>query len=399
MKWPNEIDAIFPDLEPADFVFKKIPGPQVGYVDLLDHETRKEQQEDRPGYFPLRPSAAGYCTRRLAYSLNAYLGNEAEEKEEKEPSVVRLLDLGGNIEHHIERHFRKCSKWFKIKYRQQLVELFPLVAATDPSLSFLIEGSMDGCFVSDEHKAVVDYKTKKEKFSRFTASDWAETDEMLARLAHKVSDTCFYIEDLAKFLDSLPTNQCFFADNFYQLNSYACSDFLRKRGIDHAAIIQYNKNTSQMREIRFRPSMEVFERVRTKFQNALDAVGAGDPSLAPKDYALGSMRCGFCPYKSKCWPDEDALKAYFATWPKKQWPRDLDRIPQGDELAALFAEYERCSESAKAQTDVEQEIVRLMDEAKEKKIRLTNGNVYELKYLKSAGVGGKGGLVIRRGKA
>ena len=44
-----------------------ILGPDVGYTDLLDHEMveRAKKNEKENKYFPLRPSAAGYCTRQI----------------------------------------------------------------------------------------------------------------------------------------------------------------------------------------------------------------------------------------------------------------------------------------------------------------------------------------------
>ena len=47
---------------------------------------------------------------------------------------------------------------------------------------------------------------------------------------------------------------------------------------------------------------------------------------------------------------------------------------------------------------VEKEIVKWMLDKKHKKIRLPDKSIWEAKYLKTAGAGGKGGFVLRRGK-
>jgi hypothetical protein len=357
----------------------KILGPEVGYVDILNHETEVFINSENNGqkYYPLRPSASGNCTRELAYALAEYQGLVKYEKKPQTSETHRLLSLGSSIEWHLLRQIEEKAKLIKVKYKQQVVEFYRLEGANAP----LIEGSLDAVFFTQDFKAVVDFKSKKDKFHQFARSDWDATTEKLQRMASvkTISSTSFWVEDLEAFLDEL--NDPYFAANFLQLNGYACTEFLKTRGIDHGAILQYNKNDSRLREVRFKPSDKLYEKIKHKFQVAFDAVAAGNPELAPKDFNLGSTKCAFCPYSQQCW-NADTLKPYFETFPKKKWPTKLEKL-NIEGLDTMFSAWESGVNGQKEVKHLEDSILKELVARQVTKVELANGSVYDVKHLKS----------------
>jgi hypothetical protein len=363
-----------------------ILGPATGYVDMLDEATvaaAKAEQAAPRKFNPLRPSSAGKCTRELAYEYMEFTGRASYPKEDTTANQQRIFGLGHYIETHGLNEFKKHVPGFEQKYKQQILEFFRLEAKNHPELSHTVEGSLDTCFWSPSTRGVADFKSKKDKYSSYFSSNWDETTNKLRKMATvtTVSDTFFWVEDLPTFLREL--NDVWFEMNFVQLNGYACTPFLQSRGVDHASIIQYNKNDSRMREVRFKPSMVMYEALRKKFQTAVDAVDASDPTLAPRDHALGSMKCRFCPFKTECWEGKDAKKAFFDTMPKKSWPTDTSRLGDyGKQLDTLIESYEgRQTEGERKAT--EGDILKIMTAVETQKVRAANGSVYESKYLKS----------------
>jgi hypothetical protein len=377
-------------------MIKGLLGPDVGYIDILDHNTTKHLEKEAAGegkkYTPIRPSASGKCTRELFYELMEFHGKAKYAKELKTPATHRLLNLGHSIESHILRQFELISEFFDIKYRQQVLSFAYLESKQDPKMSQWLEGSLDLVFWSDKYKCVADIKSKKDKWSAGYKSQWDETSDKLARMGsvQVISDQAYWVEDLEAFL--LELNDPFFASNFLQLNLYANSSFLKERGVDHGAIIQYNKADSRLREVRFKPSRKLYEQTVGKFQNALDAAAVGDAAKAPQDYMLGSIKCAFCSYKKECWND-DALKAWFKTFPPKKWPTDTGKLGQaGRDIEALFRHYSQLSGAESQKQIVEREILKLLKDNNVGKLRLESGEVYEVRDLKT-------GIVLRRSKA
>jgi hypothetical protein len=371
----------------------QVLGPPTGYTDLLDDVTSEKVTEEarQPRKWnPLRPSASGHCGRKLAFEFMEYRGFAPTAGEIRKPAVQRLLNLGHSIEYHLLKHFSDYEL-FQIKYKQQVVTFFPLANGE------LIEGSVDFVLYCDKWKAIGDVKSKGDKFSSYMASKWDETTHQLQGMKTVVtlSETAFWVEDLSAFLEEL--NDPFFADNFYQLNGYANTDFMKERGIDHAFIIQYNKNDSRIREVRFKPCEKVFNEVREKFTAVQIAVDDHkDPSLVPRGANLGSIRCAFCPYQKACWgAAADARQDYFDTFPKRNWPKDTSRMgPAGDTLETLYATYKATQDRAYASEQIEAAICAKLDEAKIKKVRFSDGATYEMKLLKSP----REHFVLRRSK-
>lgn len=372
----------------------EVLGPKQGYVDMLDSATvaRAAEQLADNKYNPLRPSSAGKCTRELAYELMQFHGRGQFSDEKRTAETQRIFGLGHHVENHILQEFRDNVPTCQQKYKQQVLSFFR-VTAKDPALNHLVEGSLDACMWSPGSKGVIDAKSKKDRFSAFHKSAWDDTDEKLSSLAsvQRQSAAFYWVPDLAAFLKEL--KDPFFEANFMQLNGYACTEFLRERGVDHGSIIQYNKNDSRMREVRFRPSLELFEAIRLKFQAATDAADANDPTQAPRDYMLGNIKCAYCPFKRQCWPGTDATKQFYATFPKKEWPKDTAYMGEsGAEIEALMATYKGGTEAAQQQQDAESKVLAIMMKRNLEKIRLEDGSVYVAKQLKD-------GIVLRRGKA
>lgn len=376
---------------------KNLLGPPCGYVDLLDHATTEKLEKDKAEgkdfqKTPVRPSAAGYCTRELFYSLMQFHGKAKYETPVNEPNVHRLLNLGHSIESHIIRQFELLSDLFDIRYKQQVLSFKYIESKQDKKMSQWVEGSLDLVLWSPKWKCVVDIKSKKDKWNQGFKSDWDSQSDKLRKMASvkTISDTSFWVEDLDAFLAEL--NDPFFEANFRQLNLYAGSDFLKERGVDHGAIIQYNKNDSRLREIRFKPSPKLYKATLAKFDTAIAAAAKGDAEAAPRDYVLGSIKCAFCKFNKECWGEaSDPKKDFFATFPKKQWPTEVARLKDADEVVELFNQYHAAAASAKKQEQAERAVVKALMERQVEKVKLADGSVWELKRLKDS-------VVIRRGK-
>jgi len=380
-----------------------ILGPNVGYVDILFHEmnematTEAADPEYKKKYTPLRPSAAGKCSRELYHEFQSYSGKEFTPAEPMKPETKLLLDLGHSIEYHILKHFRKAMPAWDIKmlYGQQTLSFVNLDDVEDPSLSQWIEGKLDLTFISDDWKCVADIKSKKDRFSFIHKTNWDETDEKLRNMESVISigdkGTSYWVENLEDFLDEL--NDSFFEANFLQLNLYANSQFLKERGVDHAAIIQYCKNDSRLREVRFKPCAKTYKKVIDKFKSVQKAVDQGNIDMAPKDFILGSMKCGFCDYKGKCWPREEPLKEWFRTLPKKSWPARVTSMSPGirKDFMNYFKKYDVASSIKAEEKKTESDLSKFMHDNKLWKVELEDGRIFRIKDLKD-------GLVIRRTK-
>jgi hypothetical protein len=206
------------------------------------------------------------------------------------------------------------------------------------------------------------------------------------------SKDSWYVSDLPAFLEEL--NDPFFAANFLQLNFYCESDFMKQRGFTFGSILQYNKNDSRLREIRFKPSRLLYEQVETRFKNAAAAADSGDATKARKEFALGNIKCAFCDYKADCWgADTDALKAWFKTFPKKYWPKEAESL-EGSDIAQKLVELESLELLTERYEKLKQEICVELFERKVYKVRVggIGGKVWELKTLKDR-------LDLRLGKA
>ncbi len=380
-----------------------ILGPPVGYTDLLrDTLSQKsaaqlERQRLQGGdKNPIRPSSAGKCERELAYELIEHAGLAWFEKKPLDPELQLIFSLGHSVEYNILREFGAVDL-IKVAYKQQSM-LFFKIDAKNPKLSVHVEGSSDAAFISEKHgwRGLIDIKSKKVKHSKSFTDSW---DELYTKLSGmktitKIPDSqdAWWIEEPLAFLKEL--NDPFTAMNFWQLNLYANSDFFVAKGFDHCALIYYDKNSSRLRELRFKPSREMYDLTEARFRNAVAAADAADPDLAKAEFPVGSMKCAFCNYNKACsnTKDQDALKAFFKTLPPKYWPKEAGVL--GEDFEAKLAEFHEIDSVTAKKEALERDLTAALAEAKIYKVRLggIGGPVYELKTLKS-------GNELRRGKA
>jgi len=359
----------------------KIPGPPVGFTDLMDYaQTQKYQEfvdDPKKKFNPLRPSAAGYCARRLAYATSEFRGLSTYDQPTREPATTRLLDLGYSVEYHSLKNL-SLLEHFDVRYKGHSVELFPIKRGGKIK-NEICEGKLDAVMYSEKYKAILDVKSKKDKFSAVYKTGWEEELAKLHDMEHtaSISPTAIYITNLSKFIEELGDD--FLADNLYQLNAYAYSAFMRKR-VKFAFLYRYCKNDSRHMEIRFTPSKKVFDYVKKKFNDVSLKVDKGEINNVEKEWYLGSSRCAFCPYSSVCWGDVDALKEWFHTFPRKRWPKDIDGASQ---LGRLFTEYADRESASEKQKTLENAITKIMVEQKLTKVKLEDGKVYEAKFLKT----------------
>lgn len=361
----------------------EILGPPVGYTDLLDDAiTEKIQKDAQEVRNPLRPSSAGYCARRLAYELTEASGYAKYEKELRDPTTYRLLNLGHSIEYSALQNLRLLPG-FQMRYKQQVVTCFKLEDLEDGTKGTLIEGSTDVILWSEKYKCVLDVKSQKDGWSSAHKSRWDESLDKYNNMKSltRIGQAAWYADNVEAFLEEL--NGDFLADNIYQLNLYACSQFLRERGIDHAVIYKYGKNDSRHFEIRFRPSMELFKKVESKFNDIFKMVHSRQPEKVARESFLGSARCAFCPYNKICW-NEDAVKAWFRTLPRKEWPDQMSAL--GDaapHVAKMFVDYMAAEKADTSKDILENQILRVLVDNNIQKIKLDTGQIYEVRYYKS----------------
>ena len=353
-----------------------IPGPVKSYCTLLDEALAKKDELEAATpskYFPLRPSAAGYCGRKLGYSLAAYRGSIPHAPDRKKPNIQRLLDFGHSVEYHALRVFQNALPEMKQRFKQQVVDMFRLDSG------ILIEGSTDVAFINE--KALVDVKSVGPRWSKGYKSTW---DEMLAKYEAmttviKFDENAFYVHDVKAFFAEVGEDAL--VANITQLNLYLCTDFMKARGLDHGVIYRYNKADSRHMEIRFAPSQELFDDIRVKFNNIDKACAEGGPGpdAVPREAMLGSQACAFCPYAARCWPEvADSKTEYYKSLPKKKW---ADRAPAA--LADIFSQLDTHKAAETESEKLTAEILKYMVENKMYKVKLPDGRVYEAKYLAS----------------
>jgi hypothetical protein len=365
-------------------------GPDVGYLDIVNEHFREKaikafQEGTNFQKTPLRPSAAGNCTRELAYQLMEFHKFAKYEKEPTSPELDRIFKMGHSVESLMIRDMREAYKeLFEIKYTQQSLSFAFLKATNNPDLSQWLEGSTDLVIIGKKYKCIADWKSKKDKFSSYRESAWSEFEDKLSRMrtVRQLTDTAFYMDDVEAFLNEL--RDPFLAANFLQLNLYALNPFIVERGIDHASVFQFNKNDSRIRELRFRPSQKLYDYVIYKMQAALDAADHKEPERAEREFPLGSIKCAFCDYRKTCWPSDDPLRLYFKTLPPKQWPTDTSRLGDaGEVLEELHSAYKLALLALEDVNKLEQEMINVTLETEKSKIRFADGEIYEVKLYKS----------------
>ena len=356
----------------------KVLGPEKSFTRMVDEAltARAEADKLKPGYNPLRPSAAGYCARKLAYDYSAFLGYSEKIHEDRKPSVIRLLNLGHSIEYQALKELDMIPG-FSVRFKQQVVDMFTLPSGKR------IEGSVDALMVSDDHKVLLDVKSVGLRWHSAFGNSWKNMMEKYDRLPtmQQFDDNAWYIDDVIAWMDEIGEDAL--VANVTQINLYACSQFMKDRGVEVGVVYRYCKSNSETMEIRFKTSPELFERVKAKYSLIEAAVEAKTPEIVPKEFVLGSQACGFCPYQKRCWPEVSAKKEYFNTFPKKDWPERVGDLDAAPELTKLFSQLHTHQNSLDQKEITEQLILKIMIESQVDKLKLEDGAIYRRVFLRS----------------
>jgi len=385
----------------------KVPGPQVGLTDLVDHLLVTD--DTKYSAFPLRPSNAGRCSRALAYELYEYLGKAKFTGESKTAETKRLLDLGTPIEYHVIKNMNlipKANPDFKITYKQQVLLAFQLDPANaEDKNPPLIKGSLDFGVENQKERWTIfcDSKSAKDKFSQAFQTKWDETLSKLTNMSsvHPLSDKAFWVEDLEAFLEEL--NDPFFSDNFVQLNVYCVNEFAKTINVVAGSIIKYNKNDSRWFEVRFKPNANLAKQFQDKCNLVYKAAMNGTEESIREmgcDFQMGSIKRAFCACTSYSGENkEESLQAYFRTFPKRQWATDVGKLKAQQAVATRFEKYlEALDKAAEAERE-ESAIIDLLSKEKCAKIRLEDGQVFEVKHFKTGGISNGPRVALKRAKA
>ncbi len=370
-------------------------GPKKSFCTLVDEaQLRKhEEEKTKPSpYYPLRPSSAGYCSRKLAYELASFEGLSKKLHEDRPANVIRLLSLGTSVEWHTLKYLEQSLTNYKIKYKQQVVSLFNLPTGR------LIEGSMDAVMVPTDGTSppgVLDVKSKGDGWSAGYRSRWEEEKDRYSKLSSvdQFEEDGFWIADPMAFLNEVGEDAL--VSNICQINLYIGSAFMQERKADWGSILRYNKNNSKHIEVRFAYSQELFDHIKKKFSDIEHAVLMDkNPNKVEKEFILGSQACSYCPYQVRCWPDASAKKEYYKSLPKKTWATKVAELEGRDTILGHFAAYDKASKQADKLDVLEAKILKEMESHDVKKIQLEDGRVYEMVFLKSP----KPHLELRRSK-
>lgn len=363
--------------------------PTYSVVEQLDKKLLADEKasQEEQGYYPLRPSSAGKCSRRLAHELAAYTGQGKAKHEQRKPSILRLLGFGHSVEWHVLRLLERVPG-LKVKHKQQVVGLFNLPSGR------LVEGSIDCTLEHGTWKAVADVKSVGDRYSSWNSSKW---DDILYKLRNmktvgEFAQDSFYILDIEEFFDELGEDSL--RDNIMQVNSYCLSDFAKARGFDeNGLIVRYNKNNSRMMEIHFKANEKVFNHLHDRYGLIEAAVKVGRIGDVPRDFVLGSMACTYCPYITNCYPNV-TNKERFQGFPAKQWASRIGELSNADKLRELFGPYLHATAIGESAKNLEKQILLEMQHSDVVKLKIDDGTVWEAKTLQSP----KPHQELRRGK-
>jgi len=374
---------------------KTILGPEeYGISDLINYSlvesAEKEEAAIKEGMSKrsaFRPSSAGECERALTYKAMEYTGKAYYEKKVPEANVQLIFKLGHAIEAMLLDAFDSVE-FFDVKYKQQVLEFFKLETG-DPKIDGIVEGSNDLCMVATngEWKGIIDIKSKATGVGTYRRTKWQEMDDKLRDMStvKTISTTAYYVDDPEAFIEEL--DDPFMAMNLWQLNLYALSDFMKNRGFNFASLLYFSKDTSQLREIRFKPSQSMYEKVQLRFERAAKAAAQSAPHKAKQEFILGSIKCAYCPYVTPCWgvDSEAAVKESYKNLPPKKWPINLDKVDA--KMADKVRSYHELAKTTKNIKAAEQEIMKYMNEKNLDKVVVKDYNgeelVYEFKKLKT----------------
>ena len=371
---------------------KGVPGPPP-IADLLDlgieEEIEKEDAERLKGKvtrFPLSPSKFGGCARELAIELAEFTGLAFYPKEKLDAKAKRRFARGYDIEYSL---MKQLKKYIPIPqgFGQQYLEM-----ASTPDGRYVIGGSLDTLFMSEDHM-IVDIKSKADFWSSSYSGQFEETFASIAEMPGVRSfggnPRALFIENIDDFYTRFPKDD-FISRYFLQLNAYGACDWAQSFrsnmfpgvvGIKAVELFFENKNNHTMAEIRWAPSRPLYEFAIKRMQDIYQYVvlDKKDPTRYPADFTLGSLACRLCSRKANCWGDS----RHPYNGPKKKWPKDADRLTNAGEVENLYEQYKEALTAKTEHDNLESMLITAMVNSGETKIRFKDGKVYELKHLKT----------------
>lgn len=206
------------------------------------YELAKEKAEkERKNSFPLRPSSALKPDLDLYLDLVNYFDPGTIPKDEMEGRVNILLESGHVLEDFIVEQYGRVNK----------------ITATNQKVTYATLDMPDGTTRDLEGEydfTFIDKETGKEMLGDSKTS---------ADFAFKATEKPMYGKGPA-----LPKEE-----HFAQLNLYMHSPEFKKRGIDTARIVYYNKNNSAYFVTEFKYNEELAFATLDRFQKILDMYG------------------------------------------------------------------------------------------------------------------------------
>lgn len=367
-----------------------IPGPPP-IADLLDlgieEEIQKEDQDRLKGIvrrFPLSPSKFGSCSRQLAIDLAEFVGSGVFPLELIDARAKRRFARGYDIEYSM---MKQLKKYIPIDqgFGQQYLNMAPT-----PDGKYIIGGSLDTLFITEE-PMIVDIKSKATYWSSYRSDKFEEEFSQIGSMPGVIQfgERAYYIENIEEFYELYPRDN-FISRYFLQLNAYGACDWAASfksnlfpdvTGIKAVALLFENKNNHFMAEIRWKPSRKLYEETLERMQAIYKwvVIDKKDPAKHKAEFTLGSTMCRLCPRKAACWGDS----RHPYTGPKKQWPIDSDKAPNNEGLEETYQAYKKALNAKIDHDNLEKELLAKVVATEEQKIRFSDGEVYELKYLKS----------------
>lgn len=354
-----------------------------GIQEEIDNNELK-RQEIGMERFPLSPSQLGGCSRKMALDLAEFSNIAVYPKEKYDPRSTRRFSRGYDIEYSL---LKQLNKYVPIQqsYKQQHIEM----ARTFDDR--IIGGSVDVVLVDENEAMITDIKSKATYYSNAYTDKFEHDFKELAEYegVHQFGDMAFYIEDIHEFYHKFPIDN-FTSRYFIQLNMYGASPWAREfrhngfpniKGISHVSLLFENKNNHMLAEVRWKPSIKLYDETIEKAQNIYNYVvrDKKEPSEYPAEFTLGTVNCRLCDRRAVCWKD----KRHPWNGPKTKWAKDIDRLEGAENIEKVYENYKKLLTTQKELDRVEQDLLALLVQTGEQKVRFSDTHIYEIKKLKS----------------
>lgn len=242
----------------------KVPECHRSYLGVLFEAHQREELLKKNGAdvrFPLSPSAAVSCGRRLYYDLQNFEEAGTVDRDDFSTRQLLVFDLGHTIESQLTEVWEKVEAVEYVKNKERFVIY--------DNNSLQITGEIDGILID---------KGNGKKFL------WD---------AKSISDAGF---------NNIKSTLTPKESNYIQLQLYLHSSMCKEQGIDTAILHYYNKNTSETLMLQFNYDEEVATQALVKL---ISVYRQWENGLTPaRDYVLGDgWQCKqpYCAYHNVCY--------------------------------------------------------------------------------------------------